>query len=289
MKITNKHGLPQVFVTWATKKHYDKGDSQYSVTEIMSSPKIKRLTEEHDHEMEVDVADMIWQMMGSAVHNILENAKTANHTMEERLFIDVDGVIVSGAIDLQEETVEGVLVTDFKVTSAWAFMNQKIEWEQQLNVYKWLVETVKRKPVIKLNITAILRDWNRNDKRESYPKAAIQNLAIPMWDAVQAETFVRERLDLHRTSKIHHGLGDDLKDCTPEERWMSETVYAVKREGRKTAIKLFDSLNDAQERAIEEKGYVEERLGEPKRCTGDYCGVSRWCKQYQDELSSRPS
>jgi hypothetical protein len=111
-------------------------------------------------------------------------------------------------------------------------------------------------------------------------------LEIPMWDAVQAETYVRDRLDLHRHSKMSHQLGDDLVDCTPEERWMSETVFAVKREGRKTAIKLYTDLNEAQERAIQEKGYVEERTGEPKRCTGNFCGVSGWCKQYQDELSA---
>jgi hypothetical protein len=27
-------------------------------------------------------------------------------------------------------------------------MNEKPEWEQQLNVYKWLVETVKKKKVV---------------------------------------------------------------------------------------------------------------------------------------------
>lgn len=288
LKITNKHGLPEVFVTLANKQTYTKGASQYSVTEIMSSPKIKRLTDKHYHEMEVDVADMMWQLIGSAIHNILENAKTDNHLTEERLFVDVDGVVVSGQIDLQHETESGVLVTDFKTTSAWAFMKNKKEWEEQLNVYKWLVETVKRKKVSGLFITAIIRDWSRNDKRETYPKAPVQNLEIPMWDSVRAETFVRERLDLHRDSKISHHLGDDLRDCTPEERWMTETVYAVKREGRKTAIKIYSDLNDAQERAKEEKGYVEVRPGEPRRCA-EFCGVAKWCDQYQRELGEQDS
>jgi hypothetical protein len=165
-------------------------------------------------------------------------------------------------------------------------MQNKKEWEEQLNVYKWLVETVKRKKVIGLYICAMIRDFSKHDTRETYPKAPIQMLEIPMWDSVKAETYVRDRLDLHRHSKMSHHLGDDLSDCTPEERWMSETVFAVKREGRKTAIKLYTDLNEAQERAIQEKGYVEERTGEPKRCTGNFCSVSGWCKQYQDELSA---
>jgi hypothetical protein len=289
MNITNKHGVPETFMTLANKNSYSKGASQYSVTELMSPPKIKRLRDQYDSEIESDVADMLWSMMGTAVHNVLENGKTPGHITEERLFIDVDGVIVSGQIDLQHETAEGVLITDYKFTSAWAYMSNKLEWEQQLNVYKWLVETVKRKPVVGLSVCAMIRDFNNHDKRENYPAAPIQMLPIRMWDSVEAETYVRSRLDMHRNSKIHHSLGDFLQDCTDEERWMSETVYAVKRDGRKTAIKLFKDLNEAQERAIEEKGYVEERTGEPRRCAGNYCGVSKWCDQYQGELSGQNS
>ena len=289
MKITNKHGVPETFVTLASRDSYTKGASQYSVTELMSPPKIKRLRDKHDGEIEQDVADMLWQLMGSALHNVLENGKTANHLTEERLFLEMDGVVVSGQIDLQHDTPEGVLITDYKFTSAWAFMQNKKEWEEQLNVYKWLVETVKRKKVAGLFICAMIRDFSKHDTRETYPKAPIQMLEIPMWDAVQAETYVRDRLDLHRHSKMSHHLGDDLVDCTPEERWMSETVFAVKREGRKTAIKLYTDVNEAWERAKQEKGYVEERTGEPKRCTGNFCGVSQWCKQYQQELSGQDS
>ena len=69
---------------------------------------------------------------------------------------------------------------------------------------------------------------------------------------------------------------------------MSETTYATKREGRKTAIRVFKTLEEATELAEKEKGYVETRKGEPKRCTGDFCGVSKWCKQYQGELNVAP-
>jgi hypothetical protein len=108
---------------------------------------------------------------------------------------------------------------------------------------------------------------------------------IPMWDSVTTETYVRQRLDMHRFAKQAQEFGEELQPCTDEERWMSETIYAVKREGRKTAIRVFKSIEEATELAEKEKGYVEERKGEYKRCTGDFCGVSKWCKQYQGELS----
>lgn len=285
MIITNKHGVPEPLVTLASKEYYSKGASQYSVTEIMSPPKIKRLREQYNDQIKQDVADMLWNLLGSALHVVMERGATDGWTMEERLYKEMDGVTVSGAIDIQQETPEGVIIIDYKFTSAWAVMQEKEEWQQQLNVYKWLVETVKRKKVIGLKICALVRDFNRHETKEGYPKASIEMVDIPMWDSVKTEAYVRERLNLHRDAKVSADFGDELPACSDTDRWQSETIYAVKREGRKTAIRLFKTIEEANELAEKEKGYVETRLGEPKRCTGNYCGVAEWCEQYQGELN----
>ena len=99
------------------------------------------------------------------------------------------------------------------------------------------------------------------------------------------EEYIRERLNAHRDSKVRADFGETLPECSPEDRWMSETIYAVMRDGRKTAIRVFKTIEEATELAEKEKGYVETRLGEPKRCTGNYCGVAQWCDQYQGELN----
>ena len=285
MIITNKHNVPEPLVTLASREYYSKGASAYSVTEIMSPPKIKRLREQYNDEVEQDVSDMLWSMLGSALHVVMERGLTPGYIPEQRLFYDLDGVTVSGQIDLQHETPTGIVLIDYKFTSAWAVMQEKAEWEQQLNVYKWLVEKSKRRTVVGLKICSFIRDFSRHDKRDDYPDSPIHMVDIPMWDSARTEAYVRERLDMHRTTKMNMEMGQELQDCSPEERWMSETVYAVKREGRKTAIKLFKSIDEANELAIKEKGYVEKRLGEPKRCTGNYCGVARWCSQYQSEVT----
>ena len=285
MIITNKHGVPEPLVTLASKEYYSKGASQYSVTEIMSPPKIKRLREQYNDQIKQDVADMLWNLLGSALHVVMERGVTDGWTMEERLYKEVDGVTVSGAIDIQQETPEGVVIIDYKFTSAWAVMQEKEEWQQQLNVYKWLVETVKRKKVVGLKICALVRDFNRHETKEGYPKASIEMVDIPMWDSVTTEAYVRERLNLHRDAKVSADFGDELPACSDTDRWQSETIYAVKREGRKTAIRLFKTIEEANELAEKEKGYVETRLGEPKRCTGNYCGVAEWCEQYQGEIN----
>jgi len=285
MIITNKHGVPEPLVTLASKEYYSKGASQYSVTEIMSPPKIKRLREQYNDQVTQDVSDMLWNLLGSALHVVMERGATDGWTMEERLYKEVDGVTVSGAIDIQQETPEGVVIIDYKFTSAWAVMQEKEEWQQQLNVYKWLVETVKRKKVVGLKICALVRDFNRHETKEGYPKASIEMVDIPMWDSVTTEAYVRERLNLHRDAKVSADFGDELPACSDTDRWQSETIYAVKREGRKTAIRLFKTIEEANELAEKEKGYVETRLGEPKRCTGNYCGVAQWCEQYQGEIN----
>ena len=281
MKITNNWNVPETLMTLATTEYYSKGASQYSVTELMSPPRIRRLREQYGDKVVQDVSDNLWQLLGSALHVVMERGITEGYIQEERLFINVDEIAISGQIDLQKETPDGIVIIDYKFTSAWAVMQDKVEWEQQLNVYKWLVEKVKKRKVAGLQICAFIRDFSRHEKKEGYPKAPIHMVDIPMWDAVKTETYVRDRLEQHRNAKMFQDFGEELPLCSDEDRWMRETVYAVKREGRKTAIKLFKSIEEATELAEKEKGYVETRKGEPVRCTGNYCGVAEWCNQYQ--------
>jgi hypothetical protein len=291
MEITNVHNVPEPLVTLAKKQYYSKGKSDYSVTELMSPPRVRRLQEEHDAQRVQDVADMLWPLLGSALHVVMERGETEGWVSEERLFMEVDGVTISGAIDLQEETPDGIIIHDYKFTSAWAVMNTKIDWEQQLNIYKLLVERVKGKKVIGLRICALIRDYSRHDTREGYPQASIHMVDIPLWDSQKAMDYIHARLEVHQESKVAADFKEQLPLCSAEDRWMSETIYAVMRDGRKTAIRVVKDEGEAkaiaQEESAKGKGeaYVDVRLGEPKRCTGDYCGVAQWCSQYQEEQS----
>ena len=288
MKITNKQGLPAPLVALLAREYYSKGASQYSVTELMSPPKIRRMREQFDEEIETDVTKLIASQLGTFMHGKLEGKVIEGYTNEERIFHSIDGVTISGAIDLQQQTPDGIVIIDYKFVKAWSVMQNKEDWVTQLNIYKWLVETVKKQKVCGLKICAIIKDYTPHSNQEGYPEAEAVMIDIPLWDSVKTETYVRTRLEMHRTAKQAQEFGEDLQPCTDEERWMSETIYAVKREGRKTAIRVFKSIEEANELAEKEKGYVEERKGEPKRCTGDFCGVSKWCKQYQGELNVTP-
>ena len=171
MKLTNKHNLPQTFVNVLKRPTYSKGRANLSVTQLINSPKIVSLTQRFQDDLEEDVSDLVWSLFGSAVHAVLEHGKDPHHVVEERIHASLDGWNISGAVDLQIMNEDGTIsIRDYKTTSAWAVMNDKIEWEQQLNIYAWLVEFVKKKPISDLGIVAIIRDWSRRDaaNREGY-------------------------------------------------------------------------------------------------------------------------
>ena len=295
MKIANVHNVPQPLVTLASKEYYSKGKSDYSVTELMSPPRVQRLRKQNDNVMVQDVSEMLWPLLGSALHVVMERGETEGWTSEERLFTEVDGVTISGAIDLQEETPEGVGIVDYKFTSAWALRQDKPEWEAQQNIYAWLVETVKKTSVTGIQICALIRDWSRREAalKPDYPQAPIQVINLPLWPISETEDYIRDRINIHRESKVAADWGDDLPPCTDEERWVRGEAWAVMREGKKRATKVCDTEEEAKQVMAtipeKEKPYIEKRPGEAVRCANDFCGVSKWCSQYQASLKGEQS
>ena len=182
MKITNKFNVPETLLSLAQRDFYTKGKADYSVTEIISPPRIQRLRNKHWQDIEQDVSDMLWMLLGTALHVVAERSVVEGHTNEERIIVDMDGVLLSGAIDLQRDDEDGITIYDYKFTSAWALMNDKPEWEQQQNIYRYLIERSKGKPVKALKICALIRDWSRRDaqNKPDYPQAPIQVVDIPM-------------------------------------------------------------------------------------------------------------
>jgi hypothetical protein len=290
MKITNKFNVPETLLSLAQRDFYTKGSADYSVTEIISPPRIQRLRKKHFDDIEQDVSDMLWMLLGTALHVVAERSVTEGYTNEERIIVDMDGVKLSGAVDVQRDDEDGITIYDYKFTSAWALMNDKPEWEQQQNIYRYLIERAKGKPVKGLKICALIRDWSRRDaqNKPNYPQAPIQVVDIPMWTMKQTESFIWERIEAHRDSKVRADWQEELPLCTEEDRWIRETKYALKKEGRKTAIKVLDTQEEAQallkEMPEKDKGFIEIRKGEAVRCTGNFCGVAQWCSQYQQSL-----
>ena len=289
MKITNKHGIPDTFVNVLKRPTYSKGKAHLSATQLLNSPKIVALTKKFEEELEQDVSDMVWSIFGTAIHGVLEHGKDDNHIVEERLHAIFDGWRISGAIDLQIVTgPDKISIRDYKTTSAWAVMNEKIEWEQQLNIYAWLVETCKLKIVDSVGIVAIIRDWSRREaaKNPDYPQSPVKEIPINLWPYQQREDFISERISKHSECEFHMETDEELPPCTPEEMWEKPTTYALKKKGGVRAIKVYETMEDA-ERACDEKVHeIEVRLGSRTRCES-FCPVNNYCQQWRDYQESR--
>lgn len=278
MKITNKHGLPKVFENLARRDTYSKGHAQFSVTELISPPRIRVLQRAHDAVMERDVADMLWSMLGKTLHKVLENRATAGTIAEQRLYAEVDGVTVSGGIDLQVVAGNEVDITDWKFTSTWAVMADKPEWEQQLNVYAYLALLNGRVPR-DLMVTAILRDWSqaKAEREKDYPQVPILQLKMTMWSVGKMAEFVKGRIKAHAQAHYLHEMGESVPECTDQEKWMSEPKWAVMKIDRKRAVRVFDTMEEALSYKADSALKVVERKAEPIRCMRNYCNVAQWC------------
>lgn len=290
MKLTNKFNLPQTFVNVLNRNSYTKGKAHLSATELISSPRIVQLRKAQWDNLEEDVSEKIWAIFGTAIHSVLELGKDENHVIEQRLHANVDGWDISGAIDLQRVDPDGIVVCDYKTTGAWAVMNEKSDWEQQLNIYAWLVEKVKKVPVKKVEIIAIIRDWSRRDaqNKEGYPEAPVKVIDINLWSFEERENFIKDRIRLHSDAQFATEVGGDLPNCTPSEMWEKETVYAVRKIGNVRAKSLHATKEDA-EKTVEELGKafeIEVRPGERTRCA-NFCQVRDFCKQWKEYNSSK--
>jgi hypothetical protein len=164
-------------------------------------------------------------------------------------------------------------------------MNEKSDWEQQLNIYAWLVEKVKGDEVDSVGIVAIIRDWSRRDAetREGYPPAPIKELPITLWPFEQREKFVSDRIAAHSACEFALEAEEDLPDCTSDEMWEKPAVWAIKKTGNVRAKALYDNEVLAnQELEKLGKGFeIEYRPGERTRCE-KFCPVSGYCQQYRD-------
>jgi len=298
MKITNKKHLPDLLVRAVENDPYSPGEkTDISATTLIRPPQQVVLQRFHASDLVEDAADRIWALLGSATHNILERAAGPEDVSEVRYYADVLGWKLSGQIDLLES--DGTL-NDFKVTSVWsvkdALENGKSDWEQQLNILAYLVNCnqVSRR-VEKLRIIAICRDWSPSGalRDSSYP-GQVESIEIPLWSPDKQHGFIEERVRLHQEARQ-----GNYGPCTASERWEKPNAYAIKKEGRKSALRVLQTESEALAWMLSNKlaekvengepykfktGHsIEFRQGESTRCE-KYCSVKDYCRQYAEIL-----
>jgi len=282
MKYTNKYNLPKpLFDALVRNSYHHEGD--ISATGIIKSVREFQLCKRHDDEMEKDATDMIWSLMGSIGHSIIERERVGEGLKEERFYIDVNGWKLGGKPDLW---LAPDSLHDYKFTSVWVYImdRAKIEWEQQLNIYAYMMVDAGF-PVNHLYTNAIFRDWIKSKaKREKgYPQVGFKQYEMDLWPWAKQKGYIEERVKLHQSFELTHD--DSLPECTPEQRWESDTVYAVMKKGNKRSTKNCKDITTA-ERYISghkdgNKMFVDTRIGESRKCV-DYCDAAPFCNQWKE-------
>ena len=255
-----------------------------------------QLKRRHADELTEDVMDNCWSIFGRAAHSILEAHSPEEALSEERLYVDCLDRKIGGQVD----NYHAGTITDYKVTSAWTLVygSRVKEWEEQLNLYAYIFRQ-NGYTVDRLQIIAILRDWDKNKALASatYPQTPIQVIPLTLWDEEKQFNFLQEKMFVHIGA-------EDIPDedlsigfrCMPDEMWEQPTKYAVMKEGRKSAVRVFDSGRDAEDYILDScpdnwdsDGHskdiyqVVKRPGKRTRCS-DFCSVSGFCQQYKDYL-----
>jgi len=275
----------------ARQDTYDPGHSNISVTQLIDSPRVLALRKIHAAERTQDISEMVWMLMGQAMHHILETAKVDGTVTEERLHIKIKGWHVSGQVDTQIIEPDGVIVGDYKTCSVWSVIYGKDSWEEQLNLYAYLIQAVKGLRVKGLQIHAICRDWRKADTfKANYPKSPLVTVDIPLWTVLRQEQFLLSRLHEHAEADTTRSLGGELPLCTPAEQWRKEPSFAVMKTGGKRAVRVFDNNDDAEQYLRDNGGmmngvgqFVVNRPAKATRCLENYCGCADWCDQYKRE------
>jgi hypothetical protein len=281
MLITNNHNLPTVFINAVTKKSYPPKANRVSVSDLISPPQMIALKRKHYAELSMDASDMLWMLLGDAMHTILENASPENALSEEKLVVKRGDIEIVGKPDL----LHNHEISDYKITSVYSFLlGEKPEWTQQLNLYKWLYEK-KGFKVAKLTIHALLRDWtmSKTFKDTNYPVIPFMTVNIPITETLEIEQFIDKTIaDLQ---------AETPRPCTPEEQWSRPHVYALMKEGRKSAIKLYETSQQAYDAlgicSKKDNCFVQERPGQKVRCES-YCMVRSFCDQKKAEATNDP-
>lgn len=273
MKLTNIHNLPAgIFQAVVDSIQRPQADIT-RVTELINPPICKQLALKYWDTIEADASEFLWSLLGSGVHAVL--AKQDDKALiEKRVTIEIHGIKLSGQIDRYEIADESI--DDYKCTSVWSYLfGLKPEWVAQLNLYKKLIES-SGLAVKRLRINAVLRDWQLSKAVQAdYPKIPFAMIDIPVWSADRVNAYIKTRIDIHAA---------DIRPCTPDERWQRNSTFAVMKEGRKSAVRVKDTREEAEVylntevKAVDQKKcQVVERVGEAIKCKS-YCLVRDVCE-----------
>ena len=282
MKLTNNFGLPTAYyrAVKSIRESYNRGESDYTITQLCRPPYMDRLLKEYDDELEVDVSKMGYAFLGSLAHKTLEEAE-ADGDVEDRIYTTALGKKIGMQYD--RITKSGKTLQDYKVLSVWEYIHGfKEDKVFQLNSGMHIANE-NGYNITNVEIIAFFRDWKAGDLKmseatgKSYPPSQTMRMKAELW------SYDKWRQVLEAKVKYH--MDSQYEPCTVEERWAKPDVWLVLNENENAIRNGRHATQDEAEKQLSsrkdrQKLRIVKRAGYSTRCE-DYCDVSKFCPFYR--------
>ena len=192
--------------------------------------------------------------------------------------------VMSFGLGWFDEKRKNETVYDWKTASTWKVQfNDFSDWDKQGLIYAWLMKQNGLK-VKEIKFVALLKDHSKSKARKDfeYPQKPVVVHTVKVTEEAlkEIEAFINLKV---RQFEVAETLVDEkLTPCTKEERWATDDKWAIMKAGRKTALKVCESEEQAKELMGSLGGTsIEYRKGESKKCE-DYCNCKAFCPFYNN-------
>ncbi len=282
MKVTNNLHLPEAFVKAVSVERHNKAGC-YSATTLNKGTKEIILQERHWDKFETDAADNVWAVWGTAVHELFEKIQNDNFH-EEKFDIEVSKSHVTGTVDSYD--LENGIINDWKTASVYkVMMGDFSDWHKQGMTYAWLLKQ-SGLDVQRCRFIALLKDHSKSKAKvdKSYPQSPVFVYEFDVTPEDLELTGKRIHSKVVEIEAAEKMTDDEITPCTVEERWTDDDKWAVMKNGRKTAVRVFDAEIDAN-KCVKELGdnhYIEHRPAVSRKCA-DYCLCKDFCNFYKSQ------
>jgi len=263
--------FPSPFIRAMQNNAYAKGDSQFSVTQLIGPPQRTWLGTKHE---KIETAySSFAAFLGTAMHAVLEaNVDTEQgEVAEERMHAVLCGAKVSGQLDLWEKRC----LSDYKTTrSSQDAMKPDHYTQVQANGY---LATLNGYVVEHVAVVYIQMDWSymQSTLNPNYPQSPFRTF-VEDYNETVAIDFFNRAIPEHQAA-----LAGKPRPCTREEKWQKDDAFALMKPGAKRASKVCSTRAEAEE-LLKPGQYIQERPGERTFCT-NFCGFKDHCPQFRIE------
>lgn len=266
-----------------------------------------------------NLADMMKNRMGAAIHDGIEKAWLTNHVpamlalglpkrvidkvvinptptqltedcipvyLEQRLSRKLGDWTVTGKFDFIGEG----MVQDFKSTSVWAYQNQvnANKYVEQGSLYRWLDPEKITQDQMKIHYIFTDHKSGMTKSDPKYPPRNFATQSFSLMSLKDTEYFIQKKLSL--VDQYWDAPETEIPLCNDEELWRSEPRYKYYKNGDITSKRSTKNFDSNQEAVIYMSttgggaGAIKEVPGQVTACK--YCPAFQACTQKDALINS---